>query len=54
MSFGLPPLAAKKHGREVLGNIGDRVSYAVLVDHPAPASLAVVDPLTFSGGSRKR
>lgn len=31
-------------GPEVLGNSGDRVLYAHLVDHPAPASLALVEP----------
>lgn len=31
-------------GPDVLGNRNDRVSYAQLVDHPARASLAVVEP----------
>ncbi len=31
-------------GPELLGNLGDRVSYAYLADHPAPASLALVEP----------
>ncbi len=31
-------------GPELFGNRGDRVSYAHLADHPAPASLALVEP----------
>lgn len=34
-------------GPEVLGNRTDRVAYALLVEHPAPASLALIQPASL-------